>query len=385
LLSSDGAADLDRQQVLSTLTGLKPRQFLLQNVHTPRPQVFETRWVLSYLRGPLTREDIRRLSDEETTPPSETTRQPEEQTDEPVTEAVHSGDYLPIRVPGRDDEQLHWRPMAYGAGVVEISSSRYNIDERIDFGFIHGLRGEKNSIDWGESTQVTLDATAFRDRGEPGRHGELDPAAEDSETWEGWEEALIDHVVDTVRAHAYSCRELRLESNPGEDLAAFSARVELAVREERDEAVDKLRSKYERKVERMERSLERARQRLAREEDQAQDAKLKAAVNVGEALWNMFGGRGRRLSTTRATRVVKETRDVERAQQEVDDAVSDLYDLQTEMEAALIDEAEEHQMDDYPIETIDVAPDDRDVEVRRCGLVWVPYWIAPDGSRRRAY
>lgn len=49
-------ADLDRM-----ISALGKRVFLMHNVHETRPEVFETRWTLSYLRGPLTREEIKRL------------------------------------------------------------------------------------------------------------------------------------------------------------------------------------------------------------------------------------------------------------------------------------------------------------------------------------
>lgn len=49
-------ADLDRM-----LSALGKRVFLMHDVHETRPEVFETRWTLSYLRGPLTRDEIRRL------------------------------------------------------------------------------------------------------------------------------------------------------------------------------------------------------------------------------------------------------------------------------------------------------------------------------------
>src|SRR5690606_22504308 len=40
------------------LSGLRSRVFLMNNVHEDEPVVFQTRWTLSYLRGPLTREQI---------------------------------------------------------------------------------------------------------------------------------------------------------------------------------------------------------------------------------------------------------------------------------------------------------------------------------------
>jgi hypothetical protein len=46
-------------KILSALGG---RMFLMNNVHENEPVVFQTRWAMSYLRGPLTRDQIRELT-----------------------------------------------------------------------------------------------------------------------------------------------------------------------------------------------------------------------------------------------------------------------------------------------------------------------------------
>src|SRR6185436_315 len=53
----------DAQQMEQILAGLGNRIFLLNNVHDDGPEVFETRWDMSYLRGPLTRTQIKTLMD----------------------------------------------------------------------------------------------------------------------------------------------------------------------------------------------------------------------------------------------------------------------------------------------------------------------------------
>ncbi|MER3424952.1 MAG: ATP-binding protein, partial [Nitrospiraceae bacterium] len=53
----------DRQRMEQILAGLGSRIFLMNNVHEDAPEVFETRWTLSYLRGPLTRAQIKKLMD----------------------------------------------------------------------------------------------------------------------------------------------------------------------------------------------------------------------------------------------------------------------------------------------------------------------------------
>src|SRR5690606_29837649 len=63
LLGSGGAAasGMDRARLERDLGRLGPRQFLLHDVHRDGPEVFEARWVMSYLAGPLTRAQVRAL------------------------------------------------------------------------------------------------------------------------------------------------------------------------------------------------------------------------------------------------------------------------------------------------------------------------------------
>ncbi|MEX2187847.1 MAG: hypothetical protein WD875_13670, partial [Pirellulales bacterium] len=51
----------DRSQMDAVISGLRSRVFLLNNVHEDAPVTFETRWAMSYLRGPLTRDQIATL------------------------------------------------------------------------------------------------------------------------------------------------------------------------------------------------------------------------------------------------------------------------------------------------------------------------------------
>src|SRR5690606_13748610 len=61
--SAQGGASFNKKQMEATLAGLGKRVFLLHNVHNDVPQVFQTRWAMSYLRGPLTTGQIKTLMD----------------------------------------------------------------------------------------------------------------------------------------------------------------------------------------------------------------------------------------------------------------------------------------------------------------------------------
>ncbi len=59
--SASSGKKFDKQRMEQLLAGLGNRVFLMNNVHEDAPEVFQTRWTLSYLRGPLTRTQIKTL------------------------------------------------------------------------------------------------------------------------------------------------------------------------------------------------------------------------------------------------------------------------------------------------------------------------------------
>ena len=59
--AGEGNQKFDRAKTEQILASLGKRVFLMNNVHEDAPVAFESRWALSYLRGPLTRAQIRAL------------------------------------------------------------------------------------------------------------------------------------------------------------------------------------------------------------------------------------------------------------------------------------------------------------------------------------
>src|SRR5690606_12135941 len=70
LKSAAGGERLTPAELEATISSLGKRRFLLHNVHETEPVVFETRWVMSYLAGPMTRDQIRALTPPDVASPS---------------------------------------------------------------------------------------------------------------------------------------------------------------------------------------------------------------------------------------------------------------------------------------------------------------------------
>ncbi|MFM8319788.1 MAG: ATP-binding protein, partial [Chloroflexota bacterium] len=57
-LDSAMAGAMDRSEIDRLISGLGKRVFLMQNVHNKAPLLFQTRWAMNYLAGPLSRTQI---------------------------------------------------------------------------------------------------------------------------------------------------------------------------------------------------------------------------------------------------------------------------------------------------------------------------------------
>ena len=64
----------NRARLDNLISGLDKRVFLLHNVRDRQPQVFQTRWALSYLPGPMTREQIKKPEKTQQAGPGRTSR-----------------------------------------------------------------------------------------------------------------------------------------------------------------------------------------------------------------------------------------------------------------------------------------------------------------------
>jgi len=66
LASAEAGGAASRQDLDRLISQLGARTFLMHNVHEDAPVVFQTRWAMSYLCGPLTRTQVRDLMAQET-------------------------------------------------------------------------------------------------------------------------------------------------------------------------------------------------------------------------------------------------------------------------------------------------------------------------------
>ncbi len=413
-VAASAGAKFDRQKMEQTLAGLGSRIFLLNNVHEDAPEIFETRWVMSYLRGPMTRIQIKALMDPRkaagvsagyasaTAAPVAPTHAPSYQaapvaassvgkgTERPLLPPDISQYFVPIRSSQPVGHTLVYNPMLLGAAQIHFADIKTEVDVIREAAFITQVIEDPIAVNWNNSKEVTFSISDLeKSPTESASYSQLPGAAGNAKSYGVWNKDFADWLYRSQKLELLKSPTLKQFSTLGESERDFRIRLQHSAHEHRDEATEKLRQKYASKMTTLEGQVMRAQQTVERQQEQAKQQKMQTAISVGTTLLGAFVGRkavsystlGRATTAARgASRIMNEAQDVKRAQETLSTYQQRLQELdaafkaETEALAAKIDPLTEE------LEKVSVRPAKKDISVRLTVLVWLPNWQSADGK-----
>jgi hypothetical protein len=392
--SGQGGRAFDRGEMDRMLSALGQRVFLMNNVHDDGPVVFETRWCLSYLRGPLTRQQIKMLSgsSEPAAPAREVTLGASSQPSAPEkpVPAAPSPSSRPVLdpaipqyfVPTRSSGPVRYVPKLLGFAKVYYYDAKAGIDQEVEESFMTEVGTGPVAVDWERAEEVEwTEGDVEREPVGAAAFGPLHPDAGKPRSYEAWKKALADALYRTHELELLHCAAYRMASKPMERERDFRARVAQAAREERDAAVEKLRAKYGPKVATLQERIRKAQQQVDVQKDQASAAKTGTFLSIGTAILGAFMGRkvasagnlGRAASAARGvSRQMKEGSDVARAEENVGALGEQLRALEAEFEAETAELSAKFDASGAEFTTIKLHPKKSGINVRAVVLAWTP-------------
>jgi hypothetical protein len=405
--SATSGAKFNRAETERTIAGLGNRVFLMNNVHEDAPTVFETRWVMSYLRGPLTRVQLRGLSEGHRPAPvaaSAAAPTPATAAARPHAAPVAVSSTRPVLppeipqyfVPLRGTAPLGYR-LVYEPAV--LSSSRVGFadkksGERFDRELMHvtDLVGEAVRIDWSNASDLGIPLADLDPTPAPAAEfASLPAVAARKTTYTSWTRDLKAWLYANQSIELLTSPGLKLTSRVGESEHEFRLRVVQAARERRDAETDKLRQKYDTKVASLRNQVFKAEQALEREQEQVKQQKAQTAISVGATVLGAFLGRGLGSSVGRATtaargasRTKKETQDVERAKESLETLKERLARYDADFRADVDRITADFDPEAQPLERVILRPTKQNIVVDMVALGWLPYWERDDGRDTRA-
>ena len=396
LTSAQGGQGLDSQALGDILGSLAGREFLLHNVHEDGPLVLSTRWAMSYLRGPLSRDHIRTLCasqepDAAVAKPGRSASTTAAAQAEPAAgtagpDVAGQRPMLPKEAAECFEEAvagssgvLGCRPALLGSLTLHYVDSKRGWDEWRDIELLAALSVDSGSDPW-EQAQAAAELSISADAPAAATYAGLPARALKAATYATWASSLKSHAYQACTEPILVCSPLKLCSQPGESGRDFAARLNQELREQRDQALEKLRGKYTARIAALEERIVRARQKVGAEEQDYTAKKLDSYISIGGSILGGLLG-SRRITQSKVRRARSAARSIGRSKREHDDIVeaqqtlaryeTDLRELQVELSAKLAELQSSYDVGNLQIEEQTLAPRKSDIEVRGLRLIWL--------------
>ena len=369
---SDGE---NKKEVAEKIANLKGRHFYLKNVHEDDVREFYTRWVLSYLKGPMTKDDIRRLMKDKKTEVQETPAVIETSDSDGGMKPIVSKkikEYFNDTNINSDDP---FYPYIYANAKVRFYNQKRGIDFEEEFDYKLELYEGMNTIDWEEAVEERP-ANLSRKYKSSAKFAKLPEIVENASSLKEFERKLKDYLYHNKKIELFACKKLKMESKLGESEEDFRARVDGVLKDKKEAEIEKIEKKYKTKFERLQDKLQRLEIKLEKEKSDVSSKTTDTLLDIGMGILGALFGRKSSAVTKGASalkkggRIVKEKRDVEAVEMQIEEVKEDIKNLKEELEAEIEKIEEKYDPSNYEIEPVSIKPRRSDVSVEDIALLW---------------
>jgi hypothetical protein len=430
-LESAMAGGLDRRVYDRMISALGKRVFLLHNVHEKQPVLFQTRWAMNYLAGPLTRAQIPAVNQLAgasggATQVAQTTAaptgapvvaagaaapavtaaekrqdvQPQPDLGSATRPAVPSGIveyFLPNTLsftqafkstgqaypPEANSLGLHYRPALLAQADIRFVNRKYNLDYALLLAALVPDPDRRGSLRWDDYQTQAMQRNSLDSAPDPrARFAPLDAPLNDAKTMTSLRRSFEDWAYRSAEVQVRANEELGVYAGPEVSQSEFRKLCSEAARQGRDAELEKVGASFQTKLDRLEDRLSAEERELREDESEYSQRKLEEYGTHAENLLGLFGGRKRRLSTSLSKRRMTEKAkaDIEESQDAIQQYKKDLADLEKEKAQALeeVNEKWSDIVDD--VVEISVNPFKKDILVDLFGVAWLPYYVVQVGN-----
>ena len=387
--AATAGGSFDRGRLDRLLSGLEQRRFLMHSVHGDEETLFQTRWTMAYLRGPLVREEIRRLT--AGSPPPSAPVPVTSGTKAIVTPRLEGGP-RPILPPGvhevflapvrplPPDEPVQYRPAVLGRARVRYGRTTPRIEVDREVVCMAPAGASLGESAWEQGRQFA-EPPDVEPAPRAGSFAPLPAALAGPKGYATLGASLKGFLGRTAKLTAFAAPAIGAISDPDETEGEFRARIAQRVKEWRDEEIDKVRAKHAARLAALVERIDRARQKVEKEKAEAQNQSWQTYVSIGSAVLGALVGRKKVSATTigkaatsmrSASRATRQQADVAHAEE----SLATLEDRRRELEEQIEEELERIRLESLPermpLEALDIPARKTGIVVEDVVLAWVP-------------
>jgi hypothetical protein len=390
-LESASTAGVDRSEYDRLISSLSSRVFLLHNVHEKNPVIFQSRWAMNYLAGPLTRIQIPLLnrlagarlvqaaeapksaaaqfpagdaaqeflaSQERNAPP----KNPSAATAIPLMPASPVWDILagsttrptvPAGVkeyilpnnltlsqafkaaeklysPDTISQALVYDPVILGQASIRFLNRTYNIDYEMLRAVLVPAPDRRGMVHWEDHEITPLDTRSLETTPPSEAHfSALEAPFTEARLFAAMQKDFLDWIYRTSQVLVRAQEELKLYSGPQVSLAEFHRLVAETRQRGLEEELTKLNESFNRRIGSLQARLSREERELTEDQTEFSQRKMEETGTHVENLLNLFNKRAyRKLSTSLVKR-----RLTEQAKADVEESHDAIEDFQRQISA----------------------------------------------------
>jgi len=374
-LIKDSADSLSKSEIGSLLSNMKKRTFLLKSAHLDHLSLFQTRWVLSYLRGPLSKPEIKKLMAEKNKLLNEWEAEEDKssvQEDSTISKKTAPLPLISDKIQqyflnnAPYNEEIIFEPKILLKGKIRFYSGSKGIDENTA------------EINFEKGIPINDDVSLYDTRSpENAKFYPLPFFIEEMKDFTTIENEFKDSLRRTKKLDLYTSKEFKLLSKPEEDLSSFKVKIIELLREKKEEAVDKLREKFGKKEQTLQKKYNRLLEKLSKEETDAKTLTTESVLSFGATVLGAFLGRTKvgNLSSgmtglRRANRIFKEKKDVNFVKNQIEELTKDIEKLEGELNEKIVVISDKLNIENYEIEILSLRPSKTDISGLSVSLLW---------------
>lgn len=365
---SSATSQLDKSQITQMITSLEKRNFILNNVHRNELVVFETRYALSYLKGPISKEGIatlmadkKSIKKDKIQNSSNIITKPTILSDIPQKYIYKNGSFM--------------QPYIRLSATVKFNSKEIDTTKKLSYSYY--LDSKTKDINFEDYEEILGGEERAKDNLE---YFELPPFINNNKELRLLERDFSDYIYRNIKYTTYKNDELKLKSKQDESIDDFRLRIKDTLNSILDLELEKIKAKFQKESVSLEEKLSRAYAKLQKEQSEANASTTNTLLSVGSALLGAFFGSKASIATTiskvatgarGASKTLKERGDVTLAQDEIENIKNSILELKDNLSTQIEKLKESYSLDKFEIQTYDITPKRGDIYDIKSELIWV--------------
>ena len=383
-LSSASEKGLNKQELSLALGTLAKRNFIMKNINEEHIKTFETRWALSYLKGPLSKDAIKKLMENKKNNSPKNLEEKKSEVNEPFID-VSKGKSKPVIVSSIKEKYSYssQNNAYYMQGYLLFSCSVHylytlkNVDLKENINFKIYLDEKATEINFDEKEDVLIYSFDEKEKTNSFYY-ELPSFIQNEKELKLLERDFADYVYRNFKLTLYKNDTLKISSKQYESLDDFKIRIQDRLNEQIDEKIENLKQKFEKENTLLEQKISKLFEKLKKEEQDSLSATTNSIISIGTSILGAFFGKSSKTaivskvatSSRGVSKALKERSDIKTVQGEID-ALQSLQDgLEEKLKIEIEKINDEFNISKYTIEEFFIKPKRTDIYDIKIELLW---------------